>query len=303
MIVDLSDVSTPKLIAIRQILAAGVISKAELSSIAQREQLCHKSPPKGYPKDKSDYGDPECYRYPLNTKSRCLAAWRYVHHADNKSILGGKFKSIESKIKSYAKKHYSLDLEVGESEEFDWAQAFVEYYDGETMGERCENIVLEEEIDNKMEMNEKIASLETENATLKSEKETWLVAKTDLETKASQVDVLTKELNDQKKELDNLRKFKSDTEQAAEKAERIKNIKSKLEEAGIDVNFGDDAEINYWLSMSDEVLGVTIAKMGELKKGAKASASKKIEVPNITNDETDPVKTVRDGFKELKNKK
>jgi len=301
MIIDLSNIPTPQLLAISQILTVGVPAKAELSEIAQKEQLCHKSPPKGYPKEKSEYGDPECYRYPLNTKSRCLSAWRYVHHADNKSILGGKFKSIESKIKSYAKKHYNLDLEVGESDVFDWAQAFVEYYDGETMGERCDNIVLEEE--KNMELEEKVASLETENTTLKSEKEAWLVTKTDLEAKASQVDVLTKELSDQKKELDNLRKFKSDTEQAAEKAERIKNIKSKLEEAGIDVNFGDEAEVNYWLSMSDEVLGVTIAKMGDLKKGAKASASKKIEVPNLTNEEIDPVKTVRDGLRELKNKK
>jgi len=309
MNIDLKDVPTPQLKAIRQILVAGVPSQAETepSEFAQgREQLCHKSPPKGYPKNKSDYGDPECYRYPLDTKSRCLAAWRYVHHADNKAILGKKFKSVESRIKSYAKRHYNLDLQVGESDEFDWAQAFVEYYDSETMGERCDSIVLESDSseEENMEDKEKIEALESElktvkatNETLEREKETLEADKTALEEKASQVDDLTKELNDQKEELEALRKFKSDTEEAAEKAERLKTIKTQLEEAGIEADV--EAEADYWLNMSEEVLKVTISKMGELKKGAKASAS--IKVPQISSeDDSDAVETVREGLNEMK---
>jgi len=91
---NLSDLPTPQLKAIRQILVAGAPSKAEKEDLTSVSQLCHKSPPKGYPKEKSSYGDPACFRYPLNTKAKALAAWRYVHQASNKQILGTKFKSI-----------------------------------------------------------------------------------------------------------------------------------------------------------------------------------------------------------------
>ena len=303
---NLSDLSTSQLLAFKQIIVAGVQSQAdaEFSEFAQdRERLCHKSPPKGYPKEKSQYGDSECYRYPLNTKARCLAAWSYVHHVDNKALLGKKFKGVESKIKTYAKKNYDLDLQVGGSEEFNWAQAFMEYYDSENMGERCECIVLEpdnsEEAKNKMDIDEKVETLEKEVTDLKSERDTLAAKISDLEGKASQVDTFTQELNDQKDELENLRKFKSDTEEAAEKAERIKNIKSMLEAA--DVKADVDAEVDYWLGMSDEVLKLTISKMGELSKGAKASAS--IEVPQLPNDETNMVETIREGLREMKSGK
>jgi hypothetical protein len=300
-VIDLSELSTPQLQAIRQVLVAGPTASAE-AEIA-KSQLCHKSPPKGYPKEKSKYGDPECYRYPLDTKSRCLAAWRYVHQANNKKILGNKFKSVESKIKSYAKSHYDLDLQVGESEDINYEQAFMEYYDGETMGERCEDIILEDESEiNKeveMEDKEKIEALEKENKDLKAEKETWETEKTDLEGKASQLEDLTKELNDLKEEVETLRKFKTDTDEAAEKAERLKTIKTKLEEAGIEANFDDEAEVKYWLDMSEDVLDKTIAREVEIKKGASATAG--LKVPPVTGDgNNNPVDVVREGLKEKK---
>ncbi len=307
-ILDLSGVSTPQLMEIRKVLSAGVRAKAETTTeAADKPYLCHKSPPAGYPKEKSEYGDPECYRYPLNSKARCLAAWRYVHQADNKAILSGKFKSVESKIRSYGKKHYNLDLQVGTSDEFDWEQAFMEYYDAETMGERCDLIVLEPEESESssegekiMEDKEKITALEQENATLKTEKEALVAEKTELETKASQVETLTKELDDQKKELEALRKFKTDTEEAAVRAEKIKGIKTKLDEAGIAADV--ESEADYWLSMSDETLTKTIAKMSELSKGAKASAS--IKVPPVGGeDESDARKIVSDGLKARKQAK
>jgi hypothetical protein len=260
--------------------------------------LCNKSAPKGYPKDKSEYGDPACYRYPLDTKARCLAAWRYVHQKDNWSILGDKAKSVESKIKSYANKHYNLDLQTGESEVVDWQQIFVDYYDGETMGERCELIVLEPEESEKtnevknMDDKEKLAALEQEVATLKTDK-------ANLETKVTQIAAITKELNDQKAELEALRKFKSDTEEAAKRADRIKVIKSKLDEAGLDSTV--EAETDYWLGMSDEVLAKTITKMGDIKKGAQASAEKKdIKVPPVSSDKTDARSIVSEGLNERK---
>lgn len=308
-LLDLSDVSTPQLQEIKKILGAGIPASAENdNSIETQAQLCHKSPPKGYPKEKGQYGDPECYRYPLNTKARCLAAWRYVHQERNKTILGSKFKKVESKIKSYAKKNYDLDLQVGESEEFDWEEAFVEYYDAETMGERCELIELEPEDsgqgEDNMDDKEKIEALEQDNKTLtddnkvlKDEKDTWATEKAGLEEKASQVDELTDELNTQKEELETLRKFKSDTDEAAEKAAKLEGIKTKLDEAELEADVEADAD--YWLSMTDETLEKTIAKMSELKKGTQASAS--IVVPPVTTgDEDDPRKTVSDGLKERK---
>jgi len=302
MMIDLSNISTPQLKSIRQILVAGVVSKAETEFAQSKDYVCHENPPKGYPNDRTKYGDPECYRYPLDTRIRCLAAWRYVHHERNKEILGDKFKSVQSKIKNYAKEHYDLDIQVGGSEEFDWIEAFMEYYDSETMGERCECIVLEpndSEEDKKMENTEKIEALESEVKTLKEANESLASEKSELEEKASQVDTLTKELNDHKEELDNLREFKRVTEEAAEKAERLKTIKSMLEEAGIDSDVEDEAD--YWLNMSEDVLKLTISKMGELSKGAKASAS--IKVPQISNEEVNKVEIVRDGLKQLKNSK
>jgi len=313
-ILDLSGVSTPQLMEIRKVLGTGVRAKAEKETIAaDKTYLCHKSPPAGYPKEKSEYGDPECYRYPLNTKARCLAAWRYVHQADNKSILGDKFKSVESKIRSYGKKKYNLDLQVGESDEFSWEQAFMDYYDTETMGERSDNIVLEPEeseeasIGVEMEITkENFEALEQENKTLKTEKETLATEnttlkteKTGLEEKASQVETLTKELSDQKEELETLRKFKTDTEEAAQKAEKIQSIKSKFEEAGIAF---DEAEADLYIGMDDEALSKILTKMSELSKGAKASAS--IKVPPVGGeDESDVRKIVSDGLKERKQAK
>jgi|GEM_PF-3067748 len=305
-ILDLSEVSTPQLMEIKKVLSAGVRAKAETSIAQEKSYLCHKSPPAGYPKEKADYGDPACYRYPLNTESRCLAAWRYVHQADNKAILGDKFKSVESKIRSYAKKQYNLDLQVGESDEFNWEQAFVEYYDTETMGERCDTIVLEpEESDSNSEVDimdekEKITALEAEVKTLKDEKESWSSEKTDLEAKASQVEALTQELTTLKTEVEALRKFKTDTEEAAQRADKIKGIKSKLDEAGIEADV--ETEADYWLSMTEDTLTKTIAKMSALSKGAKASAS--IKVPPVGGeDEPDARKVVSDALKARKQAK
>lgn len=301
--IDLHKLPTPQLKAIKQILVAGVSAKAETELIA-KSQLCHKSPPKGYPADKSQYGDSACYRYPLNTKSRCLASWRYVHQASNKTILGDKFKSVESTIKGYAKKHYELDLQTGESEDFNWEQVFLDFYDAETMGERCDDIVLESKEASTREGSknmdsEKIEALEKDIKALKGEKETLTTEKSELEEKASQVDTLIQDLKDQKEELESLRTFKKETDEAAERAEKLKTVKAQLDAAGIKADLDDDAEVSYWLDMSEESLKKTIAKLSEIKKGAAASAS--IKVPQLTGDpEDDTVNTVRKGLKDMK---
>lgn len=283
---DLSGIPTPQLLAIRKVIEVGATAFAE--DAQNRAQLCHKSPPAGYPKEKSEYGDPACYRYPLNTRARCLAAWRYVHHKDNWAILGDKAKTIEGKIKRYAKEHYNLDLQTGESEQFDWVQAFNEYYDGETMGERCDLIVLEPETSDGAKIDDaKASSLEAD-----------IKAKTaELESKSSQVEALTTEITDIKTELESLRKFKKDTEEAAEKAKKIQAVKSKLEDAGIEADVS--AEADYWLGMSDDVLAKTIAKLSEMAK-KQASASKEVKVPPVVSSTTDAKVVVAEGLREHK---
>ena len=164
------------------------------------------------------------------------------------------------------------------------------------VGERCEDNVLE--MEKKMsEIIDKTIALESEIKSLKEERDALASDKAGLEEKASQVDVLTQELNGQKQELESLREFKRLTEEAAEKAERIKTIKAMLGDAGVETDV--DAEADYWLNMSEDVLKLTVSKMGELSKGAKASAS--IKIPQLHNEDVDTVQTVRDGLKKLKN--
>lgn len=304
MKVDLSRVPTPQLLAIKRILTVGASAVAE----TEKSQLCHKSPPKGYPKEKSDYGDPTCYRYPLNTKARCLAAWRYVHHADNKSILGGKFKNIEGKIRKYAKEHYNLDLEVSESDVVDWAQVFFNYYDAETMEERAEETLLvgsnEGASTIEVEMNENDTNGDTTAQETANVVEASVVPEgtkaesVALEEKASQVEALTKELTDLKAEVETLRLFKADTEASVERAEHIKSIKSKLEEVGLDSNI--EIEADYWLSMNEDTLTKTIVKMSELSKGAKASASIRVPPVNVDDSESDAKTIVASALRALK---
>ena len=284
MILDLSKIPVPQLLAIKNILIAGALTKAAVT----RSPLCHEAPPAGYPKDKSQYGDESCYRYPLNTKARCLAAWRYVHQEQNKSILGDKFGSVEKKIKSYAKDKYGLDLQTSESSFSDWENCFTEFYDSETSG------------DGFAKFSEEIMS-EKELEALQTKFEEAETKISDVEKKLSESETrlqeLTTELGAQTQELETLRKFKSDTEEAAIKAEKIKNIKTKLEEAGLS---GDiDAEIDYWLSMSEETLHTTINKLSTISKETKAE--KVVKVPPVNSSTPEDLrKIVSEGLRARK---
>lgn len=48
----------------------------------------HKSPPKGFPTDRSQYADPANYKYPLDTEERIMAAFRYYNQNDQQSAGG-----------------------------------------------------------------------------------------------------------------------------------------------------------------------------------------------------------------------
>jgi len=74
----------------------------------------HRTPPKGYPSSKEDYAIPNEFKYPLKPKSRCLAAWRYFMKPENQRFYSSsEIASIKARIKSYAKKHYNLELKEG----------------------------------------------------------------------------------------------------------------------------------------------------------------------------------------------
>jgi hypothetical protein len=48
----------------------------------------HKTPPKGFPENRSDYADPENYKYPLDTAERVMAAFRYYNQAGQREAGG-----------------------------------------------------------------------------------------------------------------------------------------------------------------------------------------------------------------------
>ena len=266
--VIVKDLTTPQLKAIKRILVSGIPITAEDLSTAAPSQLCHKSPPKGYPKDKSDYGDSECYRYPLNTKSRCVSAWRYVHQARNKEVLGSKFDKVESKIKGYAKEHYNLELETAEADTFNWEEIFNEYYDGETMGERCTEILLEDEtIDIDIDMSEKLKELETKTAEMEVE-------------------------------LSGLRTYKQLIEAEKALAEKKKARQDKATESGVTIDLEDPK----WLEVSDELFDFMLSQLKQVK--TVQAQNNPIIIPPILNPETPNNRAIiRQGLAELKTKK
>jgi hypothetical protein len=48
----------------------------------------HKTPPKGFPENRSQYADPDNYKYPLDTAERIMAAFRYYNQAGQQSAGG-----------------------------------------------------------------------------------------------------------------------------------------------------------------------------------------------------------------------
>src|SRR6185369_3969903 len=74
----------------------------------------HKSPPKGYPSDKSEYADPENYKYPIDAE-HIQAAIGYYNHEGQQSAGGysdSQWAAIGRRIAAAASRllnsHYSL---------------------------------------------------------------------------------------------------------------------------------------------------------------------------------------------------
>ena len=45
----------------------------------------HESPPEGYPKSRSQYADPQNYKYPIDTREHVRAAWSYINQENNQA--------------------------------------------------------------------------------------------------------------------------------------------------------------------------------------------------------------------------
>lgn len=61
-----------------------------------------------------DYADKKNSKYPVNTKSRCISAWRYINMPKNqKGYTSSEVATIKSNIKKAAKK-FGLDLKEGD---------------------------------------------------------------------------------------------------------------------------------------------------------------------------------------------
>lgn len=72
--------------------------------------ISHKSPPKDYPKTKTEYADPKNYKYPVDSKSRVRAAWSYINMPKNqKGYTSSEISAIKSRIKRAGKK-YGIDF-------------------------------------------------------------------------------------------------------------------------------------------------------------------------------------------------
>ena len=87
---------------------------ANLTPYLREESLSfvtHKSPPKDYPKEKTDYADPKNYKYPLNSEKRIRSAWSYINMPKNqKGYTPEEVARIKSRIK-HAGKKYGIDFE------------------------------------------------------------------------------------------------------------------------------------------------------------------------------------------------
>jgi len=86
-------------------IITNVFIKISKSKLPKEMEGGHKSPPKGYPEKKKEYGDPANYKYPLDTERHVRAAWSYIHQERNrKQYSPAQFKAICERIKRAGKK-------------------------------------------------------------------------------------------------------------------------------------------------------------------------------------------------------
>lgn len=80
------------------------MSKQQMTD-KQERQGGHATPPKGYPAKKTEYADPDNYKYPLDTAAHVRAAMAYISMPKNRRMYSAQeLAAIERRIKSAGKK-------------------------------------------------------------------------------------------------------------------------------------------------------------------------------------------------------
>ena len=81
------------------------LNDKSIKIIGRGKPISHKSPQKGYPKDKEKYADPSRYKYPIDTEEHVRAAWSYINMQKNqKGYTPAQIAEIKSRIKKAGKK-------------------------------------------------------------------------------------------------------------------------------------------------------------------------------------------------------
>lgn len=85
-------------------LFAQALDEASAKQPAKKDDG-HDSPPKGYPKDKSQYADPANFKYPIDTEEHVRAAWSYINQEKNQAgYSADELSYVKSRIKKAGKK-------------------------------------------------------------------------------------------------------------------------------------------------------------------------------------------------------
>jgi len=75
-----------------------------------RVSQAHRTPPKGYPKERSAYADPNNYKYPIDSERHVRAALAYFSRPKNrKGYTDAEAKAIFGRILKAAKK-YGIEI-------------------------------------------------------------------------------------------------------------------------------------------------------------------------------------------------
>lgn len=106
---------------------SGLVMKSIVKKPAVDKPLprgAHRTPPKGYPKEREHYAIPEEWKYPLKPKKRWYAALRYFSKPENfRYYKPAERKRIMARIRRYGKKHYGIDIGEEVKEKFHMKKA------------------------------------------------------------------------------------------------------------------------------------------------------------------------------------
>jgi hypothetical protein len=93
-----------------------------------------KSPPKGYPTDRTQYADPANFKYPLDSEDHVRAAWSYINMPKNRAKYEDhELATMENRIKKAGAKY---DIDFSEKDFGGWTSQNLDWERGFREGER-----------------------------------------------------------------------------------------------------------------------------------------------------------------------